>query len=128
MPPCVTNAAARLSNASCGTNWRTRNFSGGATKTKAPPPVERTDRKSTRLNSSHRCISYAVFCLKNKPNELDLEAVRQSQPYPSEPGKLAPQSSSSVVSAVQFLFFVFFFIDRAPPEFPPLPLQDALPI
>src|SRR5437763_4045678 len=27
------------------------------------PPV---DRKSTRLNSSHRCISYAVFCLKKK--------------------------------------------------------------
>src|SRR5437763_11258605 len=27
------------------------------------------DRKSTRLNSSHRCISYAVFCLKKKkPN------------------------------------------------------------
>src|SRR5437879_9328597 len=26
----------------------------------------RTDRKSTRLNSSHRCISYAVFCLKKK--------------------------------------------------------------
>src|ERR1017187_11030655 len=23
-----------------------------------------SDRKSTRLNSSHRCISYAVFCLK----------------------------------------------------------------
>src|SRR5437879_9616418 len=27
-----------------------------------------TDRKSTRLNSSHRCISYAVFCLKKKTN------------------------------------------------------------
>src|SRR5437762_11221549 len=27
---------------------------------------ELTDRKSTRLNSSHRCISYAVFCLKKK--------------------------------------------------------------
>src|SRR5437762_4870744 len=26
----------------------------------------RIDRKSTRLNSSHRCISYAVFCLKKK--------------------------------------------------------------
>src|SRR5437762_4114787 len=26
----------------------------------------RVDRKSTRLNSSHRCISYAVFCLKKK--------------------------------------------------------------
>src|SRR5437762_4653070 len=25
---------------------------------------KRGDRKSTRLNSSHRCISYAVFCLK----------------------------------------------------------------
>src|ERR1017187_9138079 len=24
------------------------------------------DRKSTRLNSSHRCISYAVFCLKKQ--------------------------------------------------------------
>src|SRR5437763_2043535 len=24
------------------------------------------DRKSTRLNSSHRCISYAVFCFKKK--------------------------------------------------------------
>src|SRR5437762_4560414 len=28
------------------------------------------DRKSTRLNSSHRCISYAVFCLKKKTNIL----------------------------------------------------------
>src|SRR5208337_5109904 len=26
------------------------------------------DRKSTRLNSSHRCTSYAVFCLKKKKN------------------------------------------------------------
>src|SRR3989475_2321962 len=28
--------------------------------------VERIDRKSTRLNSSHSQISYAVFCLKKK--------------------------------------------------------------
>src|SRR5437762_9127373 len=28
--------------------------------------VPKEDRKSTRLNSSHRCISYAVFCLKKK--------------------------------------------------------------
>src|SRR5437762_3856882 len=28
--------------------------------------LDRGDRKSTRLNSSHRCISYAVFCLKKK--------------------------------------------------------------
>src|SRR5437879_8072330 len=30
---------------------------------------ERRDRKSTRLNSSHRCISYAVFCLKKKKKQ-----------------------------------------------------------
>src|SRR5437879_9944539 len=32
----------------------------------ARSPRGRSDRKSTRLNSSHRCISYAVFCLKKK--------------------------------------------------------------
>src|SRR5207248_4507022 len=30
------------------------------------PPGQVQDRKSTRLNSSHRTISYAVFCLKKK--------------------------------------------------------------
>src|SRR5437867_10463257 len=30
--------------------------------------VHSGDRKSTRLNSSHRTISYAVFCLKKKTN------------------------------------------------------------
>src|SRR5437764_8557853 len=35
--------------------------------------VERPeDRKSTRLNSSHRCISYAVFCLKKKTEHRKL--------------------------------------------------------
>src|SRR5437762_7233952 len=29
-----------------------------------------SDRKSTRLNSSHRCISYAVFCLKKKTDTI----------------------------------------------------------
>src|SRR5438552_9093356 len=29
-------------------------------------PDDRRDRKSTRLNSSHQIISYAVFCLKKK--------------------------------------------------------------
>ena len=28
------------------------------------------DRKSTRLNSSHRCSSYAVFCLKKKRSDI----------------------------------------------------------
>src|SRR3712207_6868903 len=32
----------------------------------APPAARAGDRKSTRLNSSHANISYAVFCLKKK--------------------------------------------------------------
>src|SRR5207245_9680795 len=35
------------------------------TATKSPSPIK-SDRKSTRLNSSHGSISYAVFCLKKK--------------------------------------------------------------
>src|SRR5437879_7409500 len=31
------------------------------------------DRKSTRLNSSHRCTSYAVFCLKKKKQHYSNE-------------------------------------------------------
>src|SRR5438874_8899797 len=34
-------------------------------------PVSTTDRKSTRLNSSHVEISYAVFCLKKKKKHAD---------------------------------------------------------
>src|SRR5258708_8117804 len=37
------------------------------TKTRA---MAFTDRKSTRLNSSHQIISYAVFCLKKKKTHL----------------------------------------------------------
>src|SRR2546430_13690484 len=33
---------------------------------RARPPLVARDRKSTRLNSSHSQISYAVFCLKKK--------------------------------------------------------------
>src|SRR3712207_7309018 len=34
------------------------------------PPSVLSDRKSTRLNSSHANISYAVFCLKKKKKHL----------------------------------------------------------
>src|SRR3712207_7822479 len=39
------------------------------------------DRKSTRLNSSHANISYAVFCLKNKKNRK-LQAVTPTTTEP----------------------------------------------
>src|SRR5258708_26263577 len=34
--------------------------------------IDISDRKSTRLNSSHQIISYAVFCLKKKKNNTTL--------------------------------------------------------
>src|SRR5947208_5049509 len=38
----------------------------------APSRTSRRDRKSTRLNSSHQIISYAVFCLKKKTHVASL--------------------------------------------------------
>src|SRR5258708_17506232 len=37
-----------------------------------------TDRKSTRLNSSHQIISYAVFCLKKKKKQHHLNSFRHT--------------------------------------------------
>src|SRR2546426_5956915 len=39
---------------------------GARSRTGIAPAAARQDRKSTRLNSSHLVISYAVFCLKKK--------------------------------------------------------------
>src|SRR5688500_20072939 len=40
------------------------------------------DRKSTRLNSSHLVISYAVFCLKKKKNNATPTKHRETSSYP----------------------------------------------
>src|SRR5258708_3629577 len=62
------------------------------------------DRKSTRLNSSHQIISYAVFCLKKK---------KQTQ----------------TISIIQTRCYIFFFFnDTATTEIYTLSLHDALPI
>src|SRR5258708_21581554 len=44
------------------------------------------DRKSTRLNSSHQIISYAVFCLKKKKEFNLLGATSKPQPKPRKSG------------------------------------------
>src|SRR5258708_16030333 len=45
------------------------------------------DRKSTRLNSSHQIISYAVFCLKKKKNKkTSKKALRQTSHSASSSG------------------------------------------
>src|SRR2546429_4971010 len=48
-----------------GTYWNLQGY-WRARLSKHSQPSEQTDRKSTRLNSSHGYISYAVFCLKKK--------------------------------------------------------------
>src|SRR6478752_9880756 len=52
---------------------------GGPCSAGPGPRRPRRDRKSTRLNSSHGYISYAVFCLKKKTtkNTIHLEASKQ---------------------------------------------------
>src|SRR5690625_3515117 len=46
-----------------------RPTAGSASRPTAGSAAEEEDRKSTRLNSSHVAISYAVFCLKKKKHE-----------------------------------------------------------
>src|SRR2546426_8054751 len=41
-----------------------------ARREKVSVPLRHLDRKSTRLNSSHLVISYAVFCLKKKKKNM----------------------------------------------------------
>src|SRR3712207_7226034 len=45
-------------------------------------PEGERDRKSTRLNSSHANISYAVFCLKKKTIKHRLPTPRSTTPAP----------------------------------------------
>src|SRR5689334_24353496 len=68
--------APRPSTTGAGASRRARSTGCSSWRTRAPPPCSRPttasrasgDRKSTRLNSSHSSISYAVFCLKKKTN------------------------------------------------------------
>src|SRR5437660_2392192 len=51
----------------------TARFAGSRGRIPPPANVRRLDRKSTRLNSSHVAISYAVFCLKKKKRNINHE-------------------------------------------------------
>src|SRR6266576_1980298 len=90
----------------------------------------RGDRKSTRLNSSHVEISYAVFRLKKKKNEMGLK-------HPSKQSKNL--QTQSLITNSQFcmicppfdcgcILVFFFFHDTATTEIYTLSLHDALPI
>src|SRR5438552_11320773 len=62
--PYTTLFRSHLRHALAGISRRKTR--GNILRTKRPGDVP--DRKSTRLNSSHQIISYAVFCLKKKNN------------------------------------------------------------
>src|SRR5256885_12676473 len=55
------------------------------------------DRKSTRLNSSHLVISYAVFCLKKKKHFTTLRALRSLRSSTARSHVLATNLDHSVI-------------------------------
>src|SRR5256885_8731177 len=58
-------------------------------KTRRPGSSEK-DRKSTRLNSSHLVISYAVFCLKKTRNPRKSATPAYNTPVPPPPPPFHP--------------------------------------
>src|SRR6266581_1227979 len=97
------------------------------------------DRKSTRLNSSHPSISYAVFCLKKKKNKKQgrsLEKNKKTKDLRTFIIIHIPQLLSflrqfmllPLLFLFFFFFFFFFFNDTATTEIYTLSLHDALPI
>src|ERR1039457_4537066 len=90
------------------------------------------DRKSTRLNSSHLVISYAVFCLKKKKKKSvnrKMFTNRRGHVYTISCGvshcssSLLASRHSFLVLSASFFFFVFFFflIMGRPPNSPFFP-------
>src|SRR3989304_4635132 len=84
------------------------------------------DRKSTRLNSSHGYISYAVFCLKKTTQKKDrIDVVDQGQHHRSHTsahdggsgGKLPPPCFISLkMRQIGMNFYIFFLMIRRPPR------------
>src|SRR5215813_856298 len=100
---------------------------------KLPPTSPVIDRKSTRLNSSHVRISYAVFCLKKKTISAMAGPPsfgRAGQEPRRQRGELSGRERLRAVAergAVVIVGF-FFFNDPATTEIYTLSLHDALPI
>src|SRR6201999_3939704 len=92
---------------------------------------EETDRKSTRLNSSHLGISYAVFCLKKKNHTSELKSLRhhvcrlvleKKKRHEMRAHHLPLLISAPLSPLYPFVFFFFFFLKSPPPpNFPLFP-------
>src|SRR5215203_2189684 len=93
--------------------------------------LDTADRKSTRLNSSHANISYAVFCLKKKKPKTNftfdsLHTLNISCPSPAFSAIGFSLIACLPARATRITFF--FFNDTATTEIYTLSLHDALPI
>src|SRR6266481_3499532 len=87
------------------------------------------DRKSTRLNSSHSSISYAVFCLKKKITQRSMLTSASTHPlrrFALGHGLIAMIESQPLCQRRMRVHF--FFNDTATTEIYTLSLHDALPI
>src|SRR2546430_8622727 len=84
LPICVSTPGG-LPDASAA-RWR------GSSRGRLDRSILLQDRKSTRLNSSHSQISYAVFCLKKKTTPMRLHTQSHSNKviYPSPPSSPSP--------------------------------------
>src|SRR6202050_5212722 len=107
--------------------WRRRRWT-----TRRSPPRGPADRKSTRLNSSHGSISYAVFCLKKTeeprppPPGRDVGARRQLHPAREAAAAVTCPELPMVIGAdLGILRDVtaegFFLVIGIPPTSPPFP-------
>src|SRR6266436_6371911 len=85
------------------------------------------DRKSTRLNSSHGYISYAVFCLKKK-KKTNINAVDVDGDCHVGQDGGADAAIQAAYRCFEFFVGAFFFNDTATTEIYTLSLHDALPI
>src|SRR5438309_2560540 len=66
VPNCLTLRSSQATVVAGGSGLILFSCGGSAALTVGKSERFRPDRKSTRLNSSHSSISYAVFCLKKK--------------------------------------------------------------
>src|SRR5271166_4018862 len=89
---------------------------------------QRIDRKSTRLNSSHVAISYAVFCLNGNWSLHDGQARVMAQHKNRVGGERVDCDICAVFAQFQRTRGGFFFNDTATTEIYTLSLPDALPI
>src|SRR2546422_822911 len=135
-----TRRSSDLGSASGAAAGRNRSMQRTPSSQRARP---KRDRKSTRLNSSHGYISYAVFCLKKKKSVLvlmlpllvwltqDLRSKKSLLKCSWTIRKRLPRCKMRLkkrLLAFSRRLHVFFLMIRRPPRSTLFPLHDALPI